>query len=317
MIICVLLIVERHCLEYLSQKDSSDHLQGFLQLGKISMKKKASVLLLRLLKFFRALSEAVIPMLLLFIAFEKLTFISGIYLLLILCVSISNKSKQKLYFSVAVAIMIILQYLLILSNKNSHNSPLTLEVKDPINLPWYDNLTWVTADDASFMNLGADLSQLHGILWDMIVLLLCLFHFIVLSRENDRSKNYDVKKSIVKGSDEAKKKAESEKIKALLESLKKMVFRFSRFVFLFFVLIFSTKSAGLISVIYIVFSLLLILREINLNQQNLNSYSKLLAYLLIYTMLDLIVQFIFQIPFGIFNEYEKSNLFEVIGVKRL
>ncbi|CAG9323173.1 unnamed protein product [Blepharisma stoltei] len=314
-VICIMLIIERHCLEYLKPNYDATYLTGLLKSDKVKISKKVNVIVVRILTWLRTISEAIIPMILLFTAFQKLTVIGFVYLLTALFVPLANKRNQKVIICIVVAIMVILQYSLILSNINGKNSPQKSPARDPFENPWYARIDWPTKDDAYFLSLGTEISQLHSLLYDEIILLLCLFHFIVLSNERDKLKKLEKEKGeFAEAKNEEK---ETEKLKIFMDTLKKNTLRFSRLLLLFLVLLFLTNSFGLISLVYIIFSLLLIIKETTLVKSNLGSYTRLLSHLLIYTLLDLIIQFVFQIPFKVFDSYKDSSLFKVIGVKRL
>ncbi|CAG9313414.1 unnamed protein product [Blepharisma stoltei] len=338
-IICIFLIMEKHCLEYLTPKTEEEHLLKAKEqeLAEEGVKKKVNAVFIVTLNLIIIISESVIPMMLLFIAFDKLTIISGIYLLTLFFISAFSKDNQKLVFCMTLSIMVLVQYILILSNINKKNSPQTPPSIVQFDEPWYLKQDWITMDDPFFLNLGSDISQLHSILLDQICILLCMLHFILLVTYKSDRKLYDSNLQQNQENNEKSEKLEDsekyEKLKKPEDShenegntlqktwgfIKRQVYKFSRYLFLFFVLLFTSQSLGLISLIYCIFALLFILKEIDLIEsiENLKKYIKLLAYFLLFVLLDLIVQFVFQMPFKIFQEYGENNLFQVVGVLKL
>lgn len=139
-IICILLIIEKHCLEYLTPRSEEKEalIQTFAeQVPEESVQKKVNVIFILTLNIIIIISEATIPMMLLFIAFTKLTIISAVYLLALFIIPYVSKNNQKLFFCVTLGLMVLVQYVLILSNINIDNSPQTPPSSILIDLPWY------------------------------------------------------------------------------------------------------------------------------------------------------------------------------------
>ena len=306
-ILWILLIIERHCIEFmLNTRVNISQEDEFRRL------KTKNLTLMKTLDFLRIFVEALVPMFVLMIAFSKLTFISIIYVLAVfLCIIFASPYRRTHYLNTIVICMIWLQYLLILSNIQTKNSPVhPPRDKKVTNTPWYTRIDWRTPDDPVFLNLGTSIDQLHSTYLDLLCSLFIMVYYKFLC-----TKEHEL--FLLEYSNTGPE--QPSKSKTIFSLVKKTVYNISHLIIFLFVLLFIIQNNGIISGVYCAFCLIFIYGA-NQNirsERRWNTYLRILRiYFLNFMLLDLTLNILIQIPFGIVN-ISNDGWLVAIGVERL
>jgi Piezo non-specific cation channel, R-Ras-binding domain len=321
MIIFVLLIVERHCLEYNIPYSLASKAEGWIKKdfdtkthqdrNKKSLKRYISFI--KALNLFKSISEALIPMLLLLLAFKKLTIVSIFYVLMILFSFCTSKATNPMFLYIVLVILTLFQYILILFNINKFTSDYIPD-NNPFPIPW---ISPFPSANAYFLNLGTNRDQLNSIFYDMLTqVFILIYYFYLYIREKqllELEKMYDSLEGETEVTDNTfKKKKLSRDIKRVLIFIKKGFYTFARYLVVGITLLFITQSLGLISAFYCVFCLVFIVKENDIYlTKNLDSYSNLLITFLRFLVFDLTLQIFIQLPLFYLNapNFEKWCLY--------
>lgn len=306
-ILWVLLIIERHCIEFmLKTRVNISQEEEFKRLLN------KNVVLMKTLDFLRVFAEGLVPMLVLLIAFNKLTFISIVYVFAVfLGIIFASPYKRTHILNMVVIVSIWLQYFLILSNIQATNSPDALPKDRKIsNSPWYTRVNWTTSDDPVFLNLGTDIEQLHNTYPDLLCsLCIMIYYKFLCTKEHELF-------LIEHGTIEEPATSQGKNIFAWV---KKAIYNLSHMIIFLFVLLFIIQNNGLISGVYCLFCLRFIYgaNEVIRSEEGWNKYLKILRmYFLTFMLLDLTCNILIQIPFGLIDISNNSWLV-AIGVQRL
>ena len=182
----VLLIMERHCLQFIFPPSlyrtglgwKSKNIQFSAERNLSKKEQKININFIRVLNLFKAIAEALVPMLLLLLAFQKVTIISVFYVVLVLLGFCSQNLTNTRFLYCVLIIISIVQYAFILSNINEKTSSHMPKSEPPIAIPWYRP----TNSYASyFLNLGTTLRQLHSVFYDMMTQIFILGYYFYLS----------------------------------------------------------------------------------------------------------------------------------------
>lgn len=305
-ILWVLLIIERHCVEFmLNTRVNISQEDEFRRL------KNKNVTIMRTLDFLRVFAEAIVPMFVLLIAFSKITFISIIYVLAVfLSIIFASPYRRTHILNMIVIFMIWLQYILILSNIQSANSPEHLpKDKKIINTPWYTRINWRTKDDPVFLNLGTGIDQLQNAYYDLLCTLFIMIYYKFLC-----TKEHELFLLEMSNPDSHEKNK-----KIIFVYVKKIVYNLSHVIIFLFVLMFIIQNSGIISGVYCLFCLIFIYgaNEVIRSERGWSRYMKTLRiYFLTFMLLDLTLNIMIQIPFGIMN-ISSDGWLNAIGLQRL
>jgi hypothetical protein len=306
-ILWVLLIVERHCIEFmLNTRVNISQEDEFRRL------KNKNLTLMKTLDFIRIFVEALVPMCVLIIAFNKLTFVSIIYVMSVfMCIIFASPYRRTHYLNTVVICMIWLQYLLILSNIQKKNSPERLpRDKQVTNTPWYTRINWKTQDDPVFLNLGTSFDQLENIYSDLLCSLFIMIYYKFLCTKEHELFLLELANT----GPEIPSKS-----KTIFLLVKKTTYNISHLIIFLFVLLFIIQNNGIISGVYCAFCLIFIYGA-NQNirsERRWNSYLRILRiYFLNFMLLDLTLNIWIQIPFGIVT-ISNDGWLVAIGVERL
>lgn len=306
-ILWVLLIVERHCIEFmLNTRVNISQEDEFRRL------KNKNLTLMKTLDFLRIFVEALVPMFVLIIAFNKLTFVSIIYVLAVfMCIIFASPYRRTHYLNTVVICMIWLQYLLILSNIQSKNSPEhPPHDKKVTNTPWYTRISWITPDDPVFLNLGTSLGQLENTYSDLLCSLFIMVYYKFLC-----TKEHEL--FLLEYGHNGPET--SSKSKTIFLLVKKTIYNISHLIIFLFVLLFIIQNNGIISGVYCAFCLIFIYGA-NQNirsERKWNRYLRILRlYFLNFMLLDLTLNILIQIPFGIVT-LSSDGWLVAVGVERL
>ncbi|CAG9310076.1 PIEZO2_1 [Blepharisma stoltei] len=316
-IIAILLIIERHCLEYMMNRRILNK--------EISAFEKIKILI-KFLNFMRVFAESMIPLFMLLMAFSKLTFVGLTYVVSVF-VSIYIKSPyyRTLFLYIVIIFMCITQYTLILSNIQKGNSPHKMPhvTYKPFDTPWYNNIDWRTKDYATFLNLGTSISQLHSIFYDLLTFLFILGYYTFLSTRESELEGFEdsiepkLSQSHSSSDTNITRKTRGRKI---FKFVKKAMYNMSHILILIFVLIFISLSYGVVSSLYCLFCLIFIFKanEVIRNEESWNSYLKYLRnYFLVCLLVDLTLQMIYQIPSAYIHDDKFRNWILAFGIFRL
>ena len=306
-IIWIFLIIERHCIEFMlktrvniSQEDEFRRL------------KNKNLTLMKVLDFLRIFAESLVPMFVLLIAFNKLTFVSIIYVFAVFFCLFASPYKRTHILNIVVIFMIWLQYVLILSNIQVANSPSALPTDRKLtNTPWYTRIHWITSDDPVFLNLGTDINQLSSIFYDLLCSMFIMIYYKFLctkehelllleiaNPENDSTTDKSVSKFTI---------------------FKNFVYDIAHFVIFLVVLLFIIQNKGLISGVYCLFCLIFIYgaNEVIRSEWGWNKYLRILRYFFLnFMLLDLALNIIIQIPFGIMD-ISNNGWLVAVGAERM
>ena len=306
-ILWVLLIVERHCIEFmLNTRVNISQEDEFRRL------KNKNLTLMKTLDFLRIFVEALVPMFVLIIAFNKLTFVSIVYVLAVFaCIIFASPYRRTHYLNTVVVCMIWLQYLLILSNVQTRNSPEhPPRDKQVTNTPWYTRISWATPDDPVFLNLGTSLLQLQNTYSDLLCSLFIMVYYKFLC-----TKEHEL--FLLEYGHNGPETASRSKTVFLL--VKKTIYNISHLIIFLFVLLFIIQNNGIISGVYCGFCLIFIYGA-NQNIRSERKWSRYLRilrlYFLNFMLLDLTLNILIQIPFGIVT-LASDGWLVAVGVERL
>ena len=306
-ILWVFLIIERHCIEFMvktrvniSQEEEFKRLQN------------KNLVIMKTLDFLRVFAEALVPMLVLLIAFYKLTFISIIYVLAVfLGIIFASPYKRTHILNMVVISMIWLQYLLILSNLQTSNSPVSLpQDHNAVVTPWYSRVNWATSDDPVFLSLGTSLSQLQDTYYDMLCSLSIMIYYKFLCTKEHELFLLEFSNPDQSGPSRGKR---------VFAFIKKTVYNISHVIIFLFVLLFIIQNNGLISGVYCLFCLIFIYgaNEVIRSEEGWNRYLKILRkYFLTFMLLDLTFNIFIQIPFGLID-ISNDGWLVAVGVQRM
>ena len=280
-LVLILLTVEKHCIEFLKQQSESEHTVSQYWMSA------------------RVVAEEAIVLCLLLLAFTKLTVVSFIY---VGAVVLFTLSRQKLLYmwvlGVTLACSMALQYLVLLSNVQPESAPQTLPTTHPQYVPWYPHLH-LNSPEVQFFNLGPDLTQLHSLSADLLVLLLTLTYFQHLAGAQTAEDQVQV---------------------AGLETTKSFVYNFAHVVILVLVLVFVSQSAGLSAVVYCVFCLVFLFKANQLlrSEKGWASYIHILRrYFTGFMLLDFCLNMVYQVPLAIFDNSDTEDWGRALGLVRL
>lgn len=305
-ILLVMFIIERQCLEYLKTERTTPR---YVPSG---IPKKV-------FGFFRVTFEALIPAFLLWVAFSKLTIFTILYVLFVfLGVAFIKPIPRLNFLNIAITICWILQYTLILSNFSQDivpeygGNPL-----DPYTLqPWYKHIQWYTPDDPKFFAMGTSITQLNSLVYDFSLLILAhiYYRFLLLSAVSEMGESHDeifIQK-------EAKKS--SNWFARFIMKARKIIYSISHLLLMSIVLLLTSQNTGVISLIYCLFCLLFIYRANDFlnKREDWDSFLKVLRnYFILYIIIDLILQALYQIPMQVVL-LERGNVWaSVLGLLSL
>mmetsp|Transcript_10701 Transcript_10701/g.20818 ORF Transcript_10701/g.20818 Transcript_10701/m.20818 type:complete len:2184 (+) Transcript_10701:50-6601(+) len=296
-LILLMLIAERHCLEHLK---ATRDIERSIEEPVAEYKYREAI---------RVIFEESICMVILLLAFFKLTFVSIIYVLSVIASKLLEDSiRSTKFLSNILIVSILVQYGLIYSNINDNNTPVTQTVPDeyaPVHLPWYETMP-LSIDDITFLNLGSDFGQLSNIFLDMLILLFINIYFTYLGR---RRKPLSM---LIESDDEIQNNSRLEKVRDIIYSS-------AHYFILIMVLIFVVQSTGLLSITYLTFCLFC-LAKINYSIKSDRSrivFAKIIKYILIFLMIDFTTAVMFQMPFSWLHEDSSPNWQEVVGLRCL
>lgn len=280
-LIMILLVVEKHCIEFLKKQSEPELAVSHYWVSA------------------RVVVEEAIVLCLLLLAFTKLTVISFIY---VGAVVLFTFSRRKLLFmwvlAVILAVAMSLQYLVLLSNVQPESAPQSLPSTHPQYVPWYPHLH-LNSPEVQFLNLGPDLTQLHSLSADLLVLLLTWAYFQHLAGAQTAEDQVQV---------------------AGLETAKSFVYNFSHVLILVLVLVFVSQSAGLSAVVYCVFCLVFLFKSNQLlrSEKGWANYIHILRrYFTGFMLLDFCLNMIYQVPLQIFSNHFTEDWGRALGLVRL
>ena len=281
-VILILLAIEKHCMEFLRQQSESH--QASLSHYWVSA---------------RVVAEEAIVLCLLLLAFTKLTVVSFIYLALCILFVCSRRKQQSMRLIAGVlAVVMALQYLVLLSNIHNKSAPQNMPSTHPKYIPWATYLN-LTSAEVQFLNLGPDLTQLHGLSADLLVILLTWVYFQYLSAVHTSEDKVQI---------------------ASLETAKSFVYNSAHIIILVLVLVFVSQSSGLTAIVYCVFCLMFLYKanELLRSEKGWTGYIRILRrYFTYFMLLDFTANVIYQVPLSVLNEHYVKDWGEALGLVHL
>jgi hypothetical protein len=291
----LMLITERHCLEYLK---ATRDIERPIEEPKAEFKYREAV---------RVIYEESICMLMLLLAFFKVTWVSIVYVLAVLASKLLvDGIRSTKFLSNVLIIMICTQYGLFYSNINNGNTPPSQSIPSdsaPFYLPWYSSLP-LTSDDVTFLSLGPNFAQVSSTFFDMLILLYVHIYFTYLGRRRQPL--------------DAPMESELESI-SHLNKTRDIIYSSAHYFILVVVLIFVVQSTGLLSIIYLG-CCLFCLAKINYSiksERSLLMFAKIIKSTLFFLMVDFVTAILFQMPFTWLHEHSSPNWQDVVGLKCL
>jgi hypothetical protein len=296
-IMLLLLIAERHCLEHLK---ATRDVEQSIEEPVADSKYRGAI---------RVICEESICMMILLLAFFKLTFVSIVYVVAVIGSKLLEDSiRSTKLLSNTLSVMILLQYGLIYSNSNNDNTPATQAIPDayaPFHLPWYDSLP-LSKDTVTFLSLGSGFSQESNIFLDALILIYVNLYFLYLGRRTQPTVNQI-------------ESEEERQSNSRLEKTRDIIYSSAHYVILVMVLIFVVQSTGLLSVIYLAFCLFC-LAKINYSiksERSLKTFAKVIKWTLVSLMVDFLMVVLFQMPLPWIHASSSPNWQDIIGLKCL
>ena len=280
-LILILLVIEKHCIEFLRQQPVPDRSTSQYWMSA------------------RVIAEEAIVLCILLLAFTKLTVVSFIYVgaaILFVC------SRQKLLYmwvlAATLGIAMSLQCLVLLSNIHPESAPQHIPNAHPNYVPWYTHLN-LNSPEVQFLNLGPDLTQLHSLSADLLVILLTWTYFQHLAGAQAAEDHVQVPG---------------------LETAKSFVYNFAHVVILVLVLVFVSQSSGLSAVVYCVFCLVFLFKanELLRSEKGWASYIYILRrYFTYFMLLDFCANIVYQVPLSQFSNSDIEHWGRALGLVRL
>ena len=186
LVLFVLLIMERHCLQFILHPTLYCTGEGWISKDadyreerKLSKKEqRLNIDFIRVLNLFKNIAEALVPMLLLLLAFQKVTIISVFYVVQVLLGFCSQSLTNTRFLYYVLIIISIVQYTFILSNINEKTSNHMPKSEPPLDIPWYKSND---SHASYFLNLGTTLQQLHSVFYDMMTQVFIIMYYFHLS----------------------------------------------------------------------------------------------------------------------------------------
>lgn len=333
LIILVLLIVERHCLQASIPKVLYSEGKGWK--SEIQQEEanednpnilSAKVDRMKIFVFLKSIGESLIPMAILLLAFDKITIISVCYVGAVFLVSCSPNLTSPIILYVILVFMTDVQYTLVLSNINKDTSSYIPSSEIPIKIPWFEQEPYWPSDHAKFLNMGTDARQLYGICYDMLSQVCVLMYYFYLSISEIELQELKIKltnKSIDER-DQGDQGDQGDSIEN--EGILKQIFIYTKYYFYLFsrllvvgiVLLFITQSLGLLSSLYCIFCLIFIYKENDiLVSKHVSSYIDLLSWFLRFMVIDLTLQMAIQLPYNFIKGGEFEAWCQYIGLMKI
>jgi len=314
-LILALLVVEKHCVEYLkAHTDPKSETRYEINLT------------FQVWNHLRVIYEETILLCILVVAFSKLTVVSLLYVftVFVLCFLGTDNRKKLIILTYVVSFSIFAQYSVILSNLRAEISPVSPPVVEnkPLPIPWYPSLNWGNPtnpqelphiqDDPTFLNLGTSTAQIYNIGYDVLVLLGILVYFEYMDE-----RRLEVARPVQLQEGE---ESEQDKTVPFRVKVKHFFYSTAHIFILVLVLIFVSQSSGLTSVIYCLFSLAFLMEANTLLKldQTWEDFKKLLEkYFLTFLILDLAALIIYQIPLAWLHTGTQSEFLKAFGLLSL
>ena len=333
-IIFTLLIMERHSLQYIFPPSLQNRGKGWNinltdntpkpELNGTSLKKKMDFI--RALTLLKAIAEALVPVLMLLLAFQKITIISVFYVILVLLGFCSSNLSNTRFLYIVLILLSIMQYAFILSNISSETSIYMPSSEPPFPIPWFKSDEFDAVEGVYFLNLGTNLKQLYSIFYDMLTQIFILIYYFYLSyREKQLGELEILNKQfddtiIIKIPDQSIETKEYF-LKALKECLifvKLFFYQFSRYLIVGIALLFITQSLGILSAFYCVFCLVFIMKENDIYLlKSIKPYLQLLTSFLRFLVLDLTLQILIQLPFTYVKDQNFKDWCQYAGLMKI
>lgn len=189
-ILFTLLIIECHCLQFIMPPTiASDQAVNAEESPVKNMNSKEEVRntnFISVLNLFKAIAEALVPMLILLLAFDKGTIISVFYVVLVLIGSCSKELTNTRFFYTVLILVSLIQYAFILSNINKETSSHIPKSDPPVKIPWFES---DSSQASAFLNLGTKMTQLHSVYYDMLTQIFLLCYYFNLSFREKQLQN--------------------------------------------------------------------------------------------------------------------------------
>ena len=314
-LILALLVVEKHCVEYLKTHTEP----------KVETRYEIT-LSFQVWNHFRVIYEEALLLCVLVVAFSKLTVVSLLYVFTVfaLCFMGTDNRKKLIILTYVVSFSIFAQYSVILSNLRAEISPIAPPIVEtkPLPIPWYPSLNWGDPtnpqerphieDDPTFLNLGTSTAQIYNIVYDVLVLLGILIYFEYM---DERRLEVARPEQLQEGDQQEQDKTIPFRVK-----VKNFFYSTAHIFILVLVLIFVSQSSGLTSVIYCLFSLAFLMEANTLLKldQTWEDFKKLLEkYFLTFLILDLAALIIYQIPLAWLHTGTQSEFLKAFGLLSL
>jgi Piezo non-specific cation channel, R-Ras-binding domain len=247
------------------RQSSRSSVDNPLQVGKYSYESlKKKINFISALNLLKVIAEAIIPMLILILAFRKLNTISFIYVFSVLIAVFFFKKYRIILLSFTLVLWIWIQYGVLLTNINSDLLPLGGSVPDQdlIPIPWCSNTSNYFCDTfvSSILNDG-----LNFMFFDILTQIFAFIYYVHLFKREAQLEflNEELEK-LIEPENEGLRSIPHDfksKLKFFLYDLKNLFYKFARFSIVIIVLLFTTQSEGLISCFYCIFCLIFIFKE--------------------------------------------------------
>ncbi|CAG9311917.1 PIEZO2_2 [Blepharisma stoltei] len=296
--ICILisLIIEKLCIEALQNNESRSALHS-----------ESYWKLLSLLKLF---AEAIVPAMLLTIAFARITFISIIYVFTVIYMIFSATPDIRAKISNKVVVfMIWLEYILYLTNLGD-DSPIPVPKIKGNPIPWIKEINW-NSDYPEFLNVGVDFSQVKKTFGELFLLIVIQAYFIYLSNLGTELQVLPLDRAMSRTSKLSMK---------ILIFIKNVIYSSCHYFSLFISLLFVIQSPGLISLVFCLFCLFFIFKanDIYKSQEKFEQYRQAFKnYLIIFIIIELTLQIIYQIPLHSYYPSVFKEILEAFGLVQL
>lgn len=301
-LILFILIMERHCIEYLYRSKA-----------KLSYQPRSKTFIRSLLNFCRILTESITPSSMLLLALIKLTFVSIIYVLAVLLGIwlIKSRVKRARFFNLIIVSMIVIQYALILSNISNHIAPNLAEISCPVNIPWYQDFNHISEDQLTFLNLGTTYSQFQSLSLDMLFALLnhIYIRYLILSL---LPKFKELKEDI------AKRKKST--LVRLTRSIRFVIYRIADIVILVIILLLYGRQSGVLAFLSSILILICVYKcndGLKTTEEKNFNYKATSYVILPYMSLIFFLEILYQLPFDRLHPDNEHNWMFALGIYQL
>lgn len=322
-----ILIIERHCLQYICPLSIQKQGEGWANFRYSKMKNsfdlqhetlKQHLDFVRVLNLFKAICEALVPMMFFLLAYEKLSIVSVFYVILVFLNFLTQNLTKIRFLFFALVFLTVLQYTFFVSNINEDTAKYFPSTKPPIAIPWFED----KSEQAVYFLNGQ--KHLQSVFLDMATMVFILAYYYYLSYREVQLLYLEELYAMYKNKNlnltdiEGDKKKCSYVIKEALVLIKKAFYQFSRNIVVGIALLFITQSLGLLSAIYCIFCLVFIMKESSIYvTKSVDSYVNLLTWFLRFLVLDLTLQIFIQLPLVIEENTEFEAWCKYIGLLKL